>query len=233
LPQIANKTGETPKTVKPVTQETSWKKAMPKKQKKEPAMKAGVCIFPGCNNPAGRRKNTICLPCYQSWRRGKKDHPVLGSWKTLTTQEIAQDRAKKFEKCLMPGCDDIGNKRELCQAHYKQWHKGLILHPKFGIFKRKDGRAMVKKEVKMEEQAIYETAKPDKKERAGDGTKKELIPQNVLLDFTGYFELYRIIKEISKLQHLPVNHVILNQIATGIMYGEDKAAEEKARGKLK
>ena len=240
--QTINALPETPKTVKPATQETSWKKSMSTKkeikenyeQLKKLISEGGQCLL--CKNQSERMG--LCMVCWQRWYHARVKHPVIGSYRIMTREEIILARHGNPVECLIEGCKRIGNKSGLCNKHYKQWHDGRIEKPGVGKWFPKKKK---KKEVAMKDKVEYkinltteDEITPAMMDRAAndtlDGMKQErVISHSVLLDFAGYPELYRIIKEISKIQYLPINHVILNQIATGVMFGENKAAEEKVR----
>ena len=238
--QIADKEAETPKPVKPVSQETSsWKKVFPKKKKanqyeqlKKLISEGGQCLL--CKNQSERMG--LCMVCWQRWYHARVKHPVIGSYRIMTREEIILARHGNPVECLIEGCKRIGNKSGLCNKHYKQWHDGRIEKPGVGKwFPKKKKRVAMKDKVEYKINLTTEDEiTPAMMDRAAndtlDGMKQErVISHSVLLDFAGYPELYRIIKEISKIQYLPINHVILNQIATGVMFGENKAAEEKVR----
>lgn len=207
--------------IKIIRETTSWKKVFPKKKKadkyeqlKKLISEGGQCLL--CKNKSERMG--LCMVCWQRWYHGRVKHPVIESYRTMTREEIILARHGNPAECLIEGCTRVGCKRGLCGKDYKKWRLGKILHPVWGVWIPK------RKEANVEEKAEYKTSLK---------TEGQKETHSILIDFTSYPDLYRIIKEISKLQHLPANHVVLNQIATGIMYSEDKAAEEKVRGKLK
>ncbi len=68
------------------------------------------------------------------WRRGDILHPDLGTFHRMTVPELQQSRLKKMGLCLIPGCEKVGNKRNLCDQHYKRWREGDIQHPVVGEF---------------------------------------------------------------------------------------------------
>lgn len=179
LPQIANKTGETPKTVKPATPKTTpWKRAMPKKQKK-PTMVVqkpktswkpvpltyaekmkiirGTTVCLGCGRDAKKyplRRGLCLAKCSGAWRDGRITHSVLGVWKKMTKEEVHEARWGRYDECLIERCPHIGNRRGLCPGHYKEWYDDKILHPEFGVWfpksKKKEGKRMSEEPVKYE-----------------------------------------------------------------------------------
>lgn len=73
----------------------------------------------------------LCRVCYPRWWKGSIRHPIEGEWRP------AIRRVKKpaiWPECLIEGCLRDGDKKELCERHYKQWYTGSIEHPTLGKF---------------------------------------------------------------------------------------------------
>ena len=227
--QIADKEAETPKPVKPVSQETSsWKKVFPKKKKanqyeqlKKLISEGGQCLL--CKNQSERMG--LCMVCWQRWYHAREKHPVVGKYRKMTREERILARHGNPVKCLVEGCERVGNKRGLCNKHYKLWRDKKILHPEFGVWFAKKS-----KEVKqLEEQAKYEINLQTKGEKDAFEVKQEkLISHSILIDFTGYQEIYSELKEQMQLTKLPLSHVLMNVLSLGIMNAHE---EEKRREK--
>lgn len=257
--QMAAPLQETPKTTELRTQETaSWKKAMPKKQKK----KATIAQKPKDTIPAPMtyeeklkiiRETTICLVCGRdaskyplrrglclskcsgAWRDGRVTHPLLGVFSKMSPKEVHDARWGEHSKCLMPDCEEVGDRRGLCRKCYRKWIGNYIKHPELGKWFPKGQKK--KKEVAVEDQVEYKinletkddesVTKQEKVVSRGllpEAKQEKLISHSVLLDFTDYPLILNELRKQMELSKLPLSHTIINVLSIGISsaYEEDQ-----------
>ena len=85
-------------SVKRITTETNWKKAMAQKKKKHKVTtKAEKCLYCGRLKSADNLlRRGLCLnPCYMSWYKGRIEHPEHGVFKKLSSIEASAINKKE------------------------------------------------------------------------------------------------------------------------------------------
>lgn len=149
------------------------------------------CLICGREKSATNKiRRGICVsPCYDRWRKGKIEHPVEGKFTRLNTEGLKKARWGEYDKCLIDGCDNDGDRRDLCQkTHYKQWRTGKILHPVEGKFIAKKNRI----------------------------TRQPVEMREYIVDFRKYPKLLEKFLEIEKEGLLPWEHIVIKMLADNL-----------------
>ena len=198
-----------PGPVKHIPPETSWKKRLTlqgyehKSVVEEPERaSSNICVFPGCYRPAVRRG--CCLKCYQRWRWGTIVHPDLGIFHRMTVPELQRSRLKKLGLCLIPGCDKMGNKRNLCDRHYKMWREGLIQHPVVGEFGLKNTPSKALDKAAAEMNSAPMTATDD------------ICLTTININLELYPQIREAVYRVAVNLSLPVSHVVVTLLAEAL-----------------
>jgi len=187
--------------VAPVTPEATWKKAMPKKQK--PSV-GHICVMDGCDHVAERRG--CCIKCYCLWRKGSITHPTIGVFRKMTTPELQQARLEKLGICLIPGCKEIGSKRNLCFKHYRRYLTGKIDHPVLGPW-----------------------PPPDKKKRTVEKPACTVYPTTVSIDLRRYPEIRGAVFREAIWLSLPVSHVAITLLSEALAARKERNENLKVK----
>ena len=167
----------------------------------------GKCLI--CLDRTAIRRG-LCIRCYCRWQGSEKNgkakvlHPIFGKFKKMTLDELSASRHKNYTDCLMPDCQELGERRGLCVKCYKFWHRKKIEHPIFGIFEPKNKKASMDK--------------AEKKIVVGELEKRKII-----IDLSDYEKLYAELKQRADKSFVPISHLIINLIAAGLKdhYGKD------------
>lgn len=149
-------------------------------------------------------KSGLCEKDYLRWYKGLIKHPVEGKWR------FDADRQKKrtnWPDCEIEGCTEKGNKRGLCEKHYKGWHTGIILHPTLGE---------------------YFVIRPQKRFKSGGNMSEEKKDEKTderkfTIDFEQYPDLFFEIKRLAEDSFLPELHMVINLLAAAIKVDKENS----------
>ena len=137
-------------------------------------------------------------------------------------------------KCCIDGCDSKHKLiRGLCNKHYQQWREGHLKHPVLGIFSTWQGKSKVPSQKQEREKSITTETVPDIKPKGALGSilidppfginkgqskteKPYPSPDEIVLDFTNYQRIKKIITKKADKFALPVEHVIMSLIAGAV-----------------
>jgi len=145
------------------------------------------------------------------------------------TAPMESEEVEQVKKCLIEGCNNVGNRRGLCERHYDSWRKGYIEHPVEGLW-FPNRKTRPKKAKKTRKHGISDEALRNVEQSLNaavkriEGRQKE--SRIITIDLCKYDKLYEKIMQESERDYVPISHTIINLLSIGMQVVEMSAKKE-------